>query len=240
MDMVPLKASAREKTAKAAVLRLSGEIPCILYGHEVKSTLLQCKEGSLKKVYERVGESTLVELEIGSQKIPVLFYDISMDPVSDRITHADFYAVNMKEEVETDVPIRFQDIAPALAQPDTVFVTTMDHVTVRCLPANLPHELSVSIESLLQIGDSISVSDVPAPEGVRILNSPETVIALIQKKREEEVIEEVKPAEGLAAEGEGEKEAPEGSESAEGTETPAGQADVKKREEDKKGSRKEK
>lgn len=201
MDMIPLSASEREKTAKAGGIRRTGHIPCILYGHETENIPLQCKAVSLKKAYEKAGESTLVELNIGPKRIPVLFYDIHFDPVSDRIIHADFFAVNMKEEVETEVPIRFIGVAPAIAEHDAVLVTTTDHVTVKCLPANLPHDLPVSLESLCEVGDAIHVRDIALPENVRALDNPETVIALIQEKREEEVKEEVKPIEEIPAEG---------------------------------------
>src|SRR3989338_8089304 len=113
MEMIPLSAALRPKTSKAAALRRTGNVPCILYGFDTDNRLLACQEIALQKTYAKAGQSTLVDLTIEDRRIPVLFYAVSYDPVSDRMIHVDFYAVNMKKEVEATVPIHFTDSAPA-------------------------------------------------------------------------------------------------------------------------------
>lgn len=209
MTMVPLKAAARDRIVKANALRHKGHVPCVLYGFDMENTLLQCEEHPLKKAYLQAGESTLVELDTGTKKVPVLFQNIQFDPLSQRFAHVDFYAVNMKKEIETKVPIRFEGVAPALQELEAVLVTVQDHVTVRCLPGDLPHNLSVSLESLKEIGDSITIMALSLPKGVTLVEKPDSVLALIQEKQKEEVIappvaaEGAVPAEGaVSAEGE--------------------------------------
>lgn len=202
MMMVPLQAAARERATKAKALRHTGNVPCILYGFDTENILLQCEEHPLKKAYLQAGESTLVELDTGAKKVPVLFQHVQFDPLSQRFAHVDFYAVNMKEEIETKVPIRFEGVAPALQELEAVLVTTKDHVTVRCLPGDLPHNLSVSLESLKEIGDSITIATLSLPKGVVLIEKPDSVLALIQEKQKEEVIAPPVAAEGtVPAEG---------------------------------------
>ena len=114
MQTVPLTAAARNKDVKAKDLLRENQVPCIMYGNDVENTMLQCVYNEIYKVYATAGASTLVELDVSGKKVPVLFHSLTFDPVSDRITHVDFYAVDMKKEIEAQVPIRFQGEAPAV------------------------------------------------------------------------------------------------------------------------------
>jgi large subunit ribosomal protein L25 len=206
MDTVPLSAQARSDQ-KANILRTDGKVPCVLYGHDTENISLQCEEGALRKAYIQAGESTLVELDTGDKKTPVLFYEVKFDAISGKITHADFYAVNMKEEIETTVPIVLDGEAPAVKDLDGILVTPRDHVTVKCLPKDLPSEFRVSLESLTELTSTLTVADLTVSEGVTIAEEADRVIALIQEKRkEEEIVPEVTEGEGEESEEkEGEK-----------------------------------
>ena len=131
MEMVPLKAAARPAKGKPNQFRKAGKIPCVLYGHETPSMTLLCDMGELHKAFVKAGESTLVELEVEGKKVPVLFKDISFEPISGCEIHADFYAVNMREEIETLIPVHFEGEAPAVKELSGVFVAVHDHVKVR-------------------------------------------------------------------------------------------------------------
>jgi len=214
MKAIPLATASRASDVRVNALRKENGVPCVLYGNDVENTLLQCDHNEVIKVYKKAGGSSLVELDVNGKKVPVLFHAVDLDPVSDRITHIDFYAVNMKKEIEAQVPISFVGESLAVKELGAIFVAGHDHVWVKCLPANLPHDLPVSIESLKEFGDVLTVADIALPEGVVIEEEAEMVVASVQEPREE-VEEEPKPAEGEAAagaEGEGGKE---GAESAE-------------------------
>ena len=200
MDMIPLTAAVRDPKVNPRVLRRQGQVPCVVYGHEARNMTVQCKESELHRAFAKAGESTLVSLEISGEKTPVLFKDVSFDPVSDREVHVDFYAVNMKEEIEASVPVHFEGVSPAVKDQAGVLVTPHDHVKVRCLPADLPHALTVSIESLVEFHDVVKVSDLKLPKGVKVMDAVETVLATVQEPREEEVIAPT-PTEAAALEG---------------------------------------
>ena len=188
MQMVPLSSSARSKDVSGWSLVRSGSVPCVVYGNEVKNTSLSCRAADLTKAYVKAGESTLIELEVGQTKVPVIFHEVQFDPVDGNIIHADFYAVNMKKEIEARVPIAFEGEAPAIKELGGVLVTPHDHVTVLCLPADLPHEIPVSLASLAEFGSALSVRDLSVPKGVRIQEKDDVVIATIQEPRKEEEV----------------------------------------------------
>ncbi|MBI2117850.1 50S ribosomal protein L25 [Candidatus Peregrinibacteria bacterium] len=200
MAMIPLVASPRQSGAKPNALRRSGSIPCVLYGQKVENTLLECAAPVLQKVFDHAGKSALVELTIegSTGKVPVLFRDIAFDPVTDHCIHADFYAVDLTKEVEVPIPLRFEGVSPAVRDLAGVLVVPLDHVTVRCLPLHLPAELSLSLDSLAQFGDVLTVRDIPLPPHVRILEEAAVVVATVQEQRKEE---EVAPPAPVVAEG---------------------------------------
>lgn len=218
MEKIALQAAPRSAEDNVKDLRKQGKVPGIVYGN-TENTMLHFEEMALKKAYMKAGESTLVELDAGGKKLPVLFHSIDLDPVSDRMIHVDFYAVDMNKEVEADVQIRFEGESPAVKESSAILVTALDTVTVRCLPANLPHDLPVDLGKLVEFGSTITVADIVAPNGVEILNDKEDVIAIAQEPREEE------PEETPAAAAEG--AAAEGAAPADGAAAPAAEGDKK-------------
>jgi large subunit ribosomal protein L25 len=177
-----------------------GKVPGIVYGHDMENMAIECDANTLHKVFVKAGESVLVELEVEGKKIPVLFKDISFHPVSSREMHVDFYAVNMKEEIETLVPVHFTGESLAIKDLSGVLLTPLTEVTVRCLPKDLPSQLVVDISSLNTFEDVILVKDIPLPTGVTVMDDPEALIAAVQEPRKEEEEPVVAaPAEGEAA-----------------------------------------
>lgn len=203
MDMVSLKAEARNTAIKPKVMRRSGKVPCVVYGSGTKTESITCDRSDLNRVYTKAGESTLVELSVGSKKVPVLIHELDLDPISGQIAHVDFYAVDMTKEIEAKVPVRFTGESVAVKDLGAIFVVVHEHVTVKCLPKDLPHELSADISGLKAFHDVITVGALQAPAGVKFKDNAETVIAVVQEPREEEVVEVVAaPVEGaVVAEG---------------------------------------
>jgi large subunit ribosomal protein L25 len=197
MDMISLKATARDGKTKPGVLRRKDMVPAVVYGNKMNLSI-QCAAAELHQTFARAGESTLVELDVDGKKIPVLFKEVSFHPVSDREIHVDFYAVDMTKEIETMVPVQFTGEAPALKTLGGVFVVAHDHVTVRCLPSDLPRQIAVSIAGLEAFHSAVSVKDLIVPKGVKVMDEPTTVLALVQEPRKEEEVVAATPAEGAA------------------------------------------
>lgn len=206
MEMVPLQAAARATDISAKDLRRTDNVPCELYGNDKANVSLQCVYNEIFRAYQLAGESTIVNLNTGNGAIPVLFHAIQVDPVSDRIIHVDFYAVNMKKEIDATIPIRFEGESLAVVDLNGVLVTTRDHVDVRCMPANLPHDLEVSLNSLVDFHSSLTVADIVVPEGVVIIEEPDLVLAIVQEQRKEEAVVSEEPSEAdVSAKKEAEK-----------------------------------
>jgi len=237
MEMVSLTASARSTELTPQALRRSGQVPCVVYGNHTENIALQCEHNQLLKVYAKAGKSSIVDLDASGKKVPALFHAIDFDPVSDRITHVDFYAVDMKKEIEATVPIEYVGEAPAVKELGGVMVTARDSVAVKCLPTNLPRSIEVNVEKLEDFTSSLSVADLMIPEGVAVQVEPETVIATVQEPRKEEepIVSAEEVAEGEeGAEAEGETKEGEAKEG-EGEAKPEGGEEKKPEGKEKKG-----
>ncbi|MEK7563774.1 MAG: 50S ribosomal protein L25 [Patescibacteria group bacterium] len=202
MDMVSLQTEARDAAIKPAVMRRNGKVPCVVYGSGTAHQTLACDRNELNRVYTKAGESTLIELSVGGKKVPVLIHELDLDPLSGYIAHVDFYAVDMSKEIEAKVPVRFTGESFAVKDLGAIFVIAHEHVTVKCLPKDLPHELTADISGLKEFHDVITVGSLVLPTGVTIKDASDTVVAVVQEPRAEEVVEVAAPVEGaVVAEG---------------------------------------
>ena len=192
--MISLSANIRETSGKRnASLVEQGRIPAVVYGHKAKNSLVDVDEKEFKKVLKEAGESSLVELLIGKEKRPVLVHEIQKDPVTDTIIHIDFFQPNLTQEVEVEIPLVFEGVAPAEKDLGGTLNKNILEITVKALPQNLPHEIVVNIESLKTFEDHIMVKDLVLPKEVKVLKSPEEIIAavLAPQNIEEELAQEI-------------------------------------------------
>ncbi|HEX8974543.1 MAG TPA: 50S ribosomal protein L25 [Patescibacteria group bacterium] len=184
---ITLKADVRELTGKKAKkLRKQDLIPAVMYGNKIAAQNLQVNELDFSRVYSKAGESALIELEVAGKKVNVLIHEIQHEPMSGRVSHVDFFQVNMKEEVETEIPLEFVGESEAVKALGGTLVKNMDAVAVKCLPADLPEKFEINLSKLATFDDVITVADLKTSAKVEIMLEDETVIALVSEPRSEE------------------------------------------------------
>jgi large subunit ribosomal protein L25 len=205
MDKSVLKAETRDKSVKANAIRRQGLIPAEYYGRGIENLSLQMDYQEFRKLYREAGENTIIELKVeGSDDKKVLVHQVTYDPVSDEFTHVEFINVRMDEEVTTHVAIHLEGQAPAVKELAGVLMQNLDQLEVRCLPGNLIHEVTVSIESLVDFNAAVHVSDITVPETITVLTDPDTTVATVTAPREEE-LEELPEEDVAGVEVEGEE-----------------------------------
>lgn len=228
MTRISLKATEREILGKKVKkLRREGIIPGHVFGKKVETESVAVKAADFAKVYKEAGETGLIDLKIGEEKVrPVLIRQVQVDPVRGEILNIDFYQVNLLEKTTVNVPITLTGEEPEIVHTgEAVVIQPMMEVEVEALPADLPENIEVDITPLKAIDDAITVADLKVPSGVTILAEPEVVVvkldnavtAEMQELLEEQAAEAAAATEAAAAE-EGEAEAVEGEEKVEGEE----------------------
>jgi large subunit ribosomal protein L25 len=197
--MLTLSAKIRKDLGKKAKkLRKEGRIPAILYGPGIKNLPLEIDSKEFEKALKEAGESSLIKLEVRSQKsevneFSVLIHEIERDPLTLKPIHVDFYQPLLKEEVSVTVPLVFEGEALAVKDLGGTLVKNISEIEVKALPQNLPHEIRVSIENLKTFEDNILIKDLKLPEGVKIQREAKEIVAhvLAPVKVEEELVKPI-------------------------------------------------
>lgn len=187
MAQITLNATKRTLLGKGVKrLRNAGQIPAVIYGHNVKAEGLELNEREFAKALRQVGESTILNLSVEGKNYPVLIHDVQNHYLKDTPIHVDFYAVNMDEKLTATVQIHFIGESPAVKTLGAILAKNMSEVEVECLPADLPPHFEVDISGLAAFDDAIRVSDIKVSDKVKILASPEGVLVAVTEPRSEE------------------------------------------------------
>lgn len=150
-----------------------------MYGPKSKSQMISVEQREFEKAFKEAGESTLLSLEVGDRKVPVLIHDVQRDPLQGTVIHIDFYEPPLDKKVKVDLPITVQGEAPAVKELGGTLIRHIQEISVSALPQNLPHELICNVESLATFEDRIFVKDIRIPEGVTIEHTLEDVVAQV-------------------------------------------------------------
>ncbi|WP_102958853.1 50S ribosomal protein L25/general stress protein Ctc [Mangrovicella endophytica] len=165
-----VKAEAREQVGKGAArhLRRNGMIPAVIYGDkkDPQPIAIPYKETFLK-LHAGGFLTTIATIELNGEQIKVLPKDYQLDPVRDFLVHVDFLRVSESTEVTVQVPVHFEneDAAPGLTRGGTLNIVRHE-VEVHCPAGSIPEAFTVDLTGL-QIGDSVHISAVKLPKGVR-------------------------------------------------------------------------
>ncbi len=201
-----LKAKAREvKTSNyAGRLRAEGFLPAVFYGPGLDAAQSLCLDyNEFKTAFmTSEGNRTLYTLEIeGRGAQAALLKDYQVDPLSRKVIHADFYRVDPDKPVTIKVPVVLSG-KPVGVEKGGQLQPGVRDVNITVLPAQAPSELVVDV-SALALGQSLHLSQVAVPEGMKLAYSTDLPVATV-------VIPKGMKAESEAAEGEAEAPAKKG------------------------------
>jgi large subunit ribosomal protein L25 len=213
---ITVRAQAREGRGKndARRARRNGQVPVTIYGGEGEAVAALAQASELAAILRSdTGRNTIFTVDVeGVGAAEVMFADRQIDPVRMRLIHADFKRLVKGEKIEANVRLLLVGEPIGVREQAGVLEQIIRNLDIRCEPRDIPEHIDVDVTNL-GVHDVLHVSDIPVPEGVEILDDPETVIATVGIVKEEVV--EAPPVEGEApAEpeviGKGKKEEEEG------------------------------
>jgi large subunit ribosomal protein L25 len=209
METTELKACIRKESGKgpARRFRKEGLIPAVFYGRGEEAILISVNATDLLKIMKKRKENIFIKLLIkGEEQLEKLslIKEMQIEPVSRRVYHADFYEVRMDHKLTIDVPLRFTGTPVGILNGGDLQHLKRD-LKVSCLPAALPDFIDVDVSGL-DIGNSIKVQDIKAPEGITVLDPGDVGVAMVAivkisvpQKEEAAEGEAAVPAEGEEA-----------------------------------------
>lgn len=193
-----IKAEKRDAFGKNASRRMrrQGKIPAILYGEGSLSVpLALAKKDVIMILKSEAGENTIFKVSYDSKAQDAMFKELQIDSISDELLHADLIHISMDKAIRVAVPIQLLG-DPVGAKTEGGFVDFITReVEIECLPRDIPEHIKVDI-SALHLHQSLKMSEIAPPEGVKFISDPSTVVVLIGVPHKEEEV--VKPAEEAA------------------------------------------
>ncbi len=205
-----------EGSRAARRLRRSGRVPGVLYGGKGESQGFDADARELRLAL--AGSGAVLDLSIdGAKATPVVLKEAQRDPVRGQTVHVDLLRVRLDEAIHAVVPLELLGVedAPGVKQGGVLEQITRE-LNVEALPTAIPESIAHAVGEM-EIGETILLSAVLAPEGVTLLDQlEETVVATLSPpKLQAETAEEIEAETELvgeeAAQGEAEGADSEGS-----------------------------
>jgi large subunit ribosomal protein L25 len=202
MKSVALKAYPRSQVQRAEVkkLRASGRVPATIYGRQAKPQNLEVVSKEFADLLNHAAsENVLVDLSVENDarsKRLALVQEIQHHPLDGKVLHVDFHEVAENEKVTVQVPVETTGEAAGVKVGGGTLEHILHKLKIRCLPKDLPEQIVLDVTAL-EIGKSIHLGEIKAPEGVEIIGDKHiTVVAVSAPRAEEEVAAVAAPAAG--------------------------------------------
>lgn len=213
-----LTAETRSDVGKGAsrrLRRIANRVPAIVYGADQDAETISIVQDDLMHALENEAfYSHILTLNLDKKKEQVVLKDLHRHPWKKQLLHADFLRVKADEELYMTVPLHFtgEDAAPGIKLGGGLSSHNLTEIEIKCLPKDLPEYIEVDM-SQLELNDSIHLSDLKLPAGVKLATAiqdedSDSQVAVIHVPRKAEEIEKTAAPEAVETEITTEKVAP--------------------------------
>ena len=203
MAMQELTVQQRGETGKqvAKRLRRAGVVPAVLYGGAKPESISVDPKSVLRIIHGHAGSTQLLNLTFagGAGTRMAIIRDLQFDPVSERLLHVDLQEVTADRAITVRVAVHPVGEAVGVRDQKGILNVVLHELDVSCLPTLIPERIDADVAALM-IGDVLTVGDLSAPEGVRILNDPGQAVVTVAAPMAEEVVAAATPAATATAE----------------------------------------
>jgi len=212
MAMMELAADRRRDTGKEInrKRRAEGRVPGVIYGKGLETRSIEFDRKTLEKFLDTARRGTVVvRMTVrdggGGKEAFAVLKEVQTHPLTDRVTHVDFYEVALGQKFRVEVPIRIRGKAAGI-ELGGILEVVMRTIEVECTPAQVPEFIEVDVTPL-GIGQSLYLSNVQFPEGVvptekdmrltvAAVHTPKAEAAPVAEAAEGEAVEGASVAEG--------------------------------------------
>ena len=189
MEGYTLQVTRREESGKGAAgrYRRQGLIPAMIYGKHSGNV------PGLLPYFEFVNSagkakiSQIFVLKSEDKEIdgkPALVREIQRDYLTGKLIHVDLLALREDEEIEVEIGVATTGEPIGVKLDGGVMTVVLHNIMVSCLPKNIPSEIRVDVTEL-RVGSSLHASDLPLPEGVRLVTHAEEAVVIVAAQKAE-------------------------------------------------------
>lgn len=173
-DVTKLTAQPRTATGSraAAKLRKQGLVPAVVYGHRQPVAHVAVSAEELDRAI-RVQHARTFALTLDGKTDTVLIKELQWDHLGKEMVHVDFERRDLTEKVKVLVPVELRGAPKSTG--GGVLDQPLHRVHVECELGKIPEAIRIDITNLT-LDEPIHVRDLPVPEGVTVLESPEAMV----------------------------------------------------------------
>lgn len=199
-NSLSLTTRAPEGSRSARRLRREGLVPGVLYGGGGEPEHFSVDGRILRNTLAHAGAILQVSID-GGGEAPVLVKDVQRHPVRGEAVHVDLLRVRMDQAVQTTVVLHLEgaEEAPGVTEGG-ILSQELRELHVEALPGDIPEQVVHDVSGL-EMNATLTLDAIGAPEGVTLLDDPETVVATITPPTVEPVAEEIETETELVGEG---------------------------------------
>jgi large subunit ribosomal protein L25 len=220
-ERIKLTVAHRERlgSPESRRLRKQGLVPGVLYGRDEPISICVEERELRRALTTSAGLHAILDVQVdgkGTSHASIL-KDYQVDKVRGHVTHVDLQEVRLDQPIHAAVAVNLvgSEDAPGVREGG-VLSQPLRELNIEALPLEVPEHIDLDV-STMEMGGTLRVADIPARDGVTLLDDPETVVATVTAPTREIAPEELLEGEEAAALAEDtEGETPEG-----GAEAPA-------------------
>jgi large subunit ribosomal protein L25 len=181
MAEVNLEVTRREKTGKevAKKLRASGKVPAVVYGGHREPVAIEVDRKTVSELIHKsehgIRSVFLLKMAGTDQQRHAMIKNLTINPISRRMTHIDFLRVVMDEMVRVVVPVHLNGVPKGVKEGGAMIDFQLRELHVECLPNAIPDSIEVDVTPLTG-HDYFRIKDLALPEGVKVSDDPERVV----------------------------------------------------------------
>jgi large subunit ribosomal protein L25 len=169
-DTVTFNAESRAQVGKGAAraTRRIGKVPAVIYGANKDPEPITINPAQLRAALGQPGFfATLFDMDVDGSQQQVLCRELQVHPVTDVPMHLDFLRVTERTRINLEIQVRFENEEGSPGLKGGGVLNIVRHaVEVVCRAGAIPEEFIVDLTGL-DVGDSIHISDVTLPDGVK-------------------------------------------------------------------------
>jgi len=186
---IKVNAEVREKAGVKGFLtsiREAKKVPAVIYGGDKGPVSVSLAEKDLQTILKN-GANAIVTLTLPAGAEKVIVKEVQYHVVKDVPNHVDFQRISMNKMIEVTVPVKLTGESADVKIYGAMVNQVMRELRVRCLPADIPHEITADITSLT-INKPITVADLKLSDKIEIVgDKARSIVQLMLFKEEEEV-----------------------------------------------------
>jgi large subunit ribosomal protein L25 len=179
-----LGVASREPQGSRSVRRLrrTGRVPGVLYGGGSDPLSFSVDARELRVAL--AGSGAVVDLSVdGSKPTPVVLKEAQRDPVRGQTTHVDLLRVRLDKPIHAVVALELAGIDDTAGVKEGGILEQLTReLNIEALPTAIPESIVHELGEM-QIGDTLTLEVIAAPDGVTLLDDPETTVASLMAPR---------------------------------------------------------